>query len=352
MPTISKITCAFCGEAKPSKEYSDRAHGKACYCKECESAVFNRMESECGLHLALYSCCAAFNVPFLPLIINKAIEEQEDKWQYYLDLVESKGYFEKDGKILTFFDGGTNILKIFGRQFEDKQTAQFIEQETRRIASLQGTPEQRAKWGTQDLMRDVPMTTELYNELDANYETRAAEFRGTSLSAQQIDVLTKVTKWNYMIDKLLTRGQFPYAEKLQKMIQSELASECMRKTDEKSFDSMRIDATIDALEKAGLMENGQFLTYDEVLEVFHDWQTKKKYAYTVDVADQMILAIQNAMRRNADLPFLAELDEEDMIHDDNGEMAEEESEHERKAKEFCGYAPIARPKEKKDGGEE
>lgn len=342
MPRTTNITCAFCGEIKPSKEYADRPQGKAPYCKECECAIFDRMESECGLHMALFSCCAAFNVPFLPLIIDKSIDEADDKWDFYQQLVESKGFREKDGKMLTFFDGGTNMLKMFGRQFDDKTTAHFIEIETQRIAALQGTPEQRARWGTQELMKDVPLTTAIYNELDDRYESRAADFKGTTLSAQQQDVLVKVTKWNFMIDKLIQKGQYPYAEKLQKMVQAELASECMRKTDEKPVEAMRLDATVDALEKAGLMENGDFLTYDETMQAFYDWCHKKKYDYTEDAANQMILVMQNAMRANADLPILAELDDDDFITDFNGEFAEEESEEERKAKEYAGLAPLHR----------
>ena len=341
------ITCAFCGELKAPAEFADRVHGKATYCKECESAVFERMESECGLHLALFSCCAAFNVPFMPLIIDKSIEDEDDKWQYYLSLLKNKGFEEKDGEKLTFFDGGTNILRMFGRQFDDKKTAAFIEAETQRIAALQGTAEQRARWGVQDLMRNVPMTTMLYNELDEQYEIRASEFKGTTLSAQQQDVIIKVVKWNYMINILVGNGQYPYAEKLQKMVQSELASECMRKTDEKPVEAMRLDATVDALEKAGLMENGDFLTYDELMQAFHDWQHSKKYDYTVDAADQMILVMQNAMRANADLPLLADLDDDDFISDDNGEFAETESEEERKAKEYAGLATM----HKKKGGD-
>ena len=81
------ITCAFCGIVKPPEEYADRANGKSLCCLDCESERFRRIEAESGLHLALYACCAAFDVPFLPLIISKdknKIEEAENKW---LDMI-------------------------------------------------------------------------------------------------------------------------------------------------------------------------------------------------------------------------------------------------------------------------
>ena len=170
------ITCAFCGVLKSPDEYADRANGKSLCCLECESKRFQRIEAESGLHLALYACCAAFDVPFLPLIIAKddnKIEEAEDKWLYYLNLLSKKGFYEKDGKILTFFDGGTNILKLFGRQFEDRTTANYVAEELKRLSSFAGKPEQRAKWGTAALMNKTPMTQEIYDALDGMYETRA-----------------------------------------------------------------------------------------------------------------------------------------------------------------------------------
>ena len=343
-----KITCAFCGTMKEPEEYADRIHGKASYCLECEQNIFERIESESGLHLALFACCMSFNVPFLPLIIDKEIESADSKWIYYLNLLDEKGYYEKNDRILTFFDGGTNILKLFGRQLDDKTTAHFIEIETARLNALQGTAEQRAKWGTQDLSNKLPMTREVYDTLDVMYETRAAEYKGTTLSAQQQDVLIKVCKWNYVIDDLMRRGQFGFAEKLQKMVQSELAAECMRKQDEKPVEAMRLDATVVALEQAGLMKEGKFLTYDETMEAIRAWYEKKKYNYSEDVCNQMILVSQNAMRANADMALLTELPEEDMIVDNYGECEPEETELEKAAKQYAGLSPITNPKKQKE----
>ena len=346
------ITCAFCGEMKSPDEYADRANGKALCCLECESKRFRNIEVESGTHVALYACCAAFDVPFLPLIVKKdgeKIYEAEDKWLYYLNLLSDKGYYEKDGRILTFFDGGTNMLKLFGRQFDDRTNAHYVDLEMQRLGSIVGKPEQRAKWGTADLMNKTPMTQEIYDALDGMYETRAAEYKGTTLSAQQQDVLIKVCKWNYMIDLLLQKGQYPYAEKLQKMVQSELAAECMRKQDEKAAEIMRIDATVDALEKAGLMANGEFLTYDETMEAFREWCGRKKYDYSEDVCNQMILSIQNAMRANADMAMLSDLEENDFVVDTFGECEPEETPEEKAAKQYIGMTPLQNPKKRKDG---
>lgn len=338
------ITCAFCGISKDVDEFADRAQGKSPYCVDCEQKIFERIEKESGMHPALFACCAAFNVPFMPLIITKDIETSDTKWFFYLDLLGEKGFYERDGKILTFFDGGTNILRLFGRQFDDKTTAHYIELETARIEALQGTSKQRERWGTGEILKGVPMTQEIYDTLDGMYETKAADYKGATLSAQQNDVLIKVCKWNYMIDVLVQKGQYLYAEKLQKMVQAELAAECMRKSDEKPTEALRIDATVDALEKAGLMENGDFLTFDETMQAFYNWCTKKKYNYSLDVCDQMILVMQNAMRANTDMALLTELPDTDYIQDNYGECEPEETETEKKAKEYAGLSPIIAPK--------
>lgn len=348
----TKIMCAFCGAYKPLEEFADRAHGKASFCLDCEQKYFDRISKESGLHLALFACCAAFNVPFLPLILNEGIEKSKDKWLFYLKLLKKKNYVEQNGQMLTFFDGGTNILKLFGRKLDDKTTAKYIEAETIRLQAFTGTEKQREMWGTVELLPKLPMEQGIYDELDRMYNAKAGEYKGSTLSAQQQDVIIKVCKWNYMINVLLQRGQYAYAEKLQRMVQSELAAECMRKQDEKPVELMRIDATVDYLEKAGLMEDGQFLTYDEILNVFMKWYRSKKYDYSVDVADQMIFKTQNAARANADLPLWTDLPEEYMITDNFGEFEPEETEIERKAKEFAGLSPIVRTRKKKKGGGE
>lgn len=352
-----KRTCAYCKATKKLDEYADRDYGKAIICKRCESIRYKKLEQECGsMHVALYATCAANNVPFFPLIIaqdKNKIEESEDKWQYYLNLLKETGYdVTEDGKLRTFGYGCTNMLRIFGRAFDDKTTAKFLEQEMTKYETLQGTEEQRAKWGTVELIKGMPMTREMYDELDAMYKTRAAEYKGATLSAQQQDVLTKVCKWSYLCDIYLQRGNLLNAEKLQKMVQSELAAECMRKQDEKPTEALRIDATTDALEKSNLMDDNGFLTCEETLRAFYDWYTGdtgvKKYDFSEDVCDKMILAQINAMRANADMAMLVDLPEELHIEDVFGECLPEETEKERTAKQFAGLPP-AHPHPKKAG---
>ena len=104
------------------------------------------------------------------------------------------------------------------------------------------------------------------------------------------------------------------------------------------------------------MESGKLLTYDELVEVLRDKFAKsKKYKYSLDVADQVILDIMNSMRKNADEPTLINLPEEYAAVDEYGEFEPEETEQEKEAKRYAGLTKVQiekADKKRKNGGEE
>lgn len=156
------------------------------------------------------------------------------------------------------------------------------------------------------------------------------------------DTLIKVCRWNLKIDQYIEAGNIKLAKDLQSMVETALASESMRKKDEKPVEALRVDALIESLESFGLMKDGSFLTYDETVNALRDNLVKsKKYDYSLDVADQIILDILNNMRANEDLELLTELEEQYSAEDQYGEFEEEETEKEIEAKRYAGLTKVS-----------
>lgn len=334
----------MCGQSKPQTDFYTRASGRSSYCKACEQSVFDRMCGETGAHIALFACCMGFNEPFLPLLLpeSEILQKQPEKWLYYNSVLAEKGYINRNGKRLTFFDGATNILKVFGRNLSARDTANYIRAETAK-SDLPGTQEQRERWGTGNLYDDVPMTDEIYDRLDGMLRRRLETYKGITITPQMEDVLVRVTKMYAVCDILLSLGRVREISEIEKAANSMLSSEMLRKKDEKPVENLRIDALVVALEKAGLMENGQLLPYNELKrELLATFAEKKKYAQTVDVVDQAILIIDNTMRKNADMATLTELPDDMHVIDYNGEFAEAESEQEMAAKRYLGLTPMVK----------
>lgn len=333
------IVCRICGETLNNDNFYTRALGVSYDCIECEQKRFSKLENEMGAHLALYAMCMSTDTPFFPLLLPPPHElaQVNEKWKFYNDQLREKGFYEKNEKILNFFDGGTNILKLFGRNLSDKETAAYIASEQERLATTAGTDEQRRRWGVED-----KYTQSDYDELDRMYESRRNTLRGVTITDQMEYTLQEAAKWQLVADKMRRRNNVSGATNALKTVDMLLKSECLRKTDEKPVEALRIDALVTALEDAGLMEDGEFLTYDETVEALRDNLIKShKYDYSLDVADQVILDIINSMRANADMAALVELPEEYAAEDAYGEFLEEETEREKAAKRYAGLTKVS-----------
>ena len=125
------------------------------------------------------------------------------------------------------------------------------------------------------------------------------------------------------------------------MVDDLMASEQMRKKDDKPIENMRMDALVVAMERAGAMENGLFKTTAEVQESF--WKRffkKKKFNYSVDAADHMIFDYYNNARLNADLPPANELPAELRLEDELGEFEPEPTEEEERRARYAGLTEV------------
>ena len=338
--------CSACGEELTEKNtfYAETENGLSPYCTKCQQAYFERLQAANGTHLALYFCCIKYDVPCNPLLLPENVnsddflqseEAKEGIWVYYLRKIEQSKLYDDGEDIPNFFDGVTNILRIFGKNFTERDFAKFVQYEQELIDSLEGTERQRERWGDS-------YSQEEYNELDRLYESRKESYKGVTLTAQMEDTLIKVCRWNLKIDQYIEAGNIKLAKDLQSMVETALASESMRKKDEKPVEALRIDALIEALESFGLMQDGSFLTYDETVNALRDNLIKsKKYDYSLDVADQIILDILNNMRANEDLELLTELEDQYAAEDEYGEFETEETERELAAKRYAGLTKVA-----------
>lgn len=144
--------------------------------------------------------------------------------------------------------------------------------------------------------------------------------------------MIKVAKSNVIYDHLMRQGLVKMALDVQKNIDLLLASEQMRKKDEKPIANFTPDAWIDALEKSGLMQDGQFLPLSEIEDAMIAIMRGKGYEQTLDCAHQLELNIINNAKRNADQPVIFELPQNMRITDELGEFESEESEEEKQAK--------------------
>lgn len=329
--------CLFCGEELNKRNKI----GEVCVCLDCQRKRYKALEEKNGAHLAIFLACAAFDLPCYPSIIPLELSKAEgEKWDIYINaLIENDKLYRGDTP-RNFLDGESDIRRIFGRELSEKDFARYIAAEQERVAKLEGNGEQRDRWGT-----EMNYKTADYDELDRRYFNRLETYKGVSLTPQVIDLLIKVCKYDYEGDKAMVAGDTRKAKDIYDIIDKMLASENLRKKDEKPVEHFRIDAQVDALERAGLMENGAFKPLDELQKSMWKLLKAKKYDYSLDVLDHMILDNYNNMRANADSFFITELPDDLIENDEWHEFADEETETERKNKEYAGLAKL-RPNKK------
>lgn len=337
--------CWKCGQfldESNCRPCADSQSGLAFMCISCESEIFNRLAKTEGRFIALFHTCAALDIPVKPIVLDGIdFESVDEPFMTYINALSESGQDIKRGKVLGFSDGVTSLSNLFGNDLSHKDFAERIRREKEKISKQVGTEEQREKFGVLPIYKGLAMSNELYDELDRLYSIRESAYKGQDLTSQQMATLIKVAKNDAIYDHLMRTGLAKLATDIQKSTSQLLADENMRPKDKKPVEELRLDALVLALEEAGLMENGDLLTYDELIEVMRDKFVKsKKYNQSLDVADQMILDVINSMRANADLPYIQDLPEEFAPVDEYGEFEPEETEREKENKRFLGITKV------------
>lgn len=327
------------------RKVSKSASGYSYLCVDCEQQLFDRIAQTQGRYMGLFFTCLALDCPCSPIVLDGVdIDTCEDLWIAYINALAEAKQDIKRNKVLGFADGAVTALQeLFGRELNHQDFVAYIAKERKAIANKPkevGTEEQRERWGEQVLYKGLPLTKELYDELDRLYEIRANSYKGQTITPQMDDTLIKVAKSNVIYDHLMRQGLVKMALDVQKNIDLLLASEQMRKKDEKPVANFTPDAWVDAFEKAGLMQDGQFLTLHEIEDAMIKIMRGKGYEQTLDAAHQLELNIVNNARRNADQQTIFELPEDMRISDELGEFAEEQSDEEREAREYAHLTPV------------
>lgn len=350
----TEYACHRCGvgltpenSREVATEYS--VTGISHLCIDCEQKYFDELASVEGRSLALFHCCAAFNVPCKPIVLaDTDFESNEASWILYIDCLAEAGEDRKDDEVLTFFDGETDLLRVFGRNFTEKDLAAYIKNERAKLDRIAGTAEQRTRWGEREEGEAKEATEKRYAELDRLYAARASAYSGQTITPQMKITLIKVAKWDFEIDRLIQRGKYTDAKALQTMVDNVLSSEQMRKKDEKPVEGYELMSQVFTLERAGLMEDGKFLPIDKLQEVlFKRFIKGKKYDYSIDVCDAVIERVWSTMRANADAYMPDELPSDLDIEDKFDEFADEETDEEREHKRFTNTTNISFEKPKK-----
>lgn len=342
--------CARCGKAlnefisrKQTEEWY-AATGFTHYCIDCQEAYFDEIADRISKHLAFFYACIAFNTPFVEECI--PAEGYAEPWITYLDNLRLKKKDVINDTPIGFFSGITDITRVYGIETEKEDFKLYARMEAKGREARNGTQKQREAWGLGP-SQEHQYTDEDYEKLDKYYKAYGARILQGGVDPQQDHALRLCAILRLQMDEALAKGKVDQVQKLNKVIQENLASENLRKKDAKPIEDVRIDSIVDALERHGYMKNGRILPYDKLLDKLRG--DVPRYSYTRDAADQMLLYIINTMQANEGLPEYATLPPDIHIKDEHGEFAEEPNKREKEAYEKLGLLRMQNPKENNDG---
>lgn len=276
---------------------------------EFKEARYKSLTKMIGEKMARYTMCAVFNVMFDPLI----------------DCVDFEDYCEQTQ----------------GKKFKDGQ----IKLDEEREISREQMEKWVKTWGIGDSSK--PYTEDDYKALDNKFEVYSARLeKSGGMDEQQEDTLRTCSRMRHEADKYFVKGgkeNIDMASKLNKMVQDMLASEQLRKVDEKPVTLTRWDGITDIIAKK--YGTDVEMSYDEAKDIIAEWMTSHKYPMTMDAAEHMYLAIVNNARLNDDLPEISELPEEMKIPQElSDEFAKESNQEEKEAYDYLSIKKFGAPK--------
>lgn len=322
--TEEKCYCAICG-----KELSDSNSWKMPdklgikyipYCLSCQQKVFMWLSSVIGYKLSMFFMCAFMNIPYLPNLFDEAkkyqVGEGKGAWVGYVIAVR-KADKERGGGLRGFEHGLTDIKKAF-------KTYKTLEVDDEMLSDEEyqnGVKAQLELWGAGPA--GSPYTPEDYETLNRQYNALTEERPNRNAQAEL--AIIRICKWTLEQEKCFAKKEFADAQKIGSLIEKEMASEELRRKDAKAQNMARLDDIVLAVERAGLNIPDE----DELLTLLANHSFHKKFPYTLDAADQMLLQIINASRWNEGLQEFERLPKELKLTDDQGEFATEQDSTEK-----------------------
>lgn len=339
-----KNKCLVCGDdlTEQNSFYAETESGLSPYCTKCQQSYFERLQGTNGTHLALYFCCIKYDVPCNPLLLPENVNSEDflqsddakdGVWIYYLRQIEQTKLYEEGAETPNFFDGVTNILRIFGKNFTERDFAKFVQYEQEMIDSLEGTERQRERWGDS-------YSQEEYNELDRLYRSLMESYKGWSLNPRQENTLIKVAVLDLKYSNLVDNDKLKDAKEVAALRKMLLEADGLLAKDAKQTEQMKVDSLVKALENNGLMQEGKLLTFDETIDVITKKLKAKKYPMTVDAVHKMIFTYVNAFRANADEEMLTALPNDMNLEDCKSEFESRPSEEEIAKIRYAGLTAV------------
>lgn len=307
------------------------------YCRNCMEDYYEELAQKSSPHMALFYCCIAFNIPFMPDCLS-GFEDMSEPWKAYLENLRRNGARNDNDEPLCFFDGVTDILKIFGGTgLSTGEFSKAISAEKAVINKQPGTKNQRKNWGTLE-----GYTTEDYKELDRLFAIHSKPFEAGGMDMETEYNLREICKLLLKYSTLLSAGKTLDAQRVMSIVETIKSSNLLRKRDEKPPEAVKIDTLMDQLEKHHLAKGGKLLGREETLKVLQG--NRPHYKHSFDVVDQMLLQIINAMRRNDGMGELTDLPEDLRFEPAPGEFQEEEATWEEKRRDDLEMIKMHYPK--------
>lgn len=283
------------------------------YCAACQQKFFDWLSSLMDNDIALFLCCAFFNVPYWRNAVEESKYHAEGRgiWGGYLQGLQKRYQWDKANVRKGFADGETDIYKALSDLTEEELEAEEKEDSV-------------GRWGTGP--EDHPYTQDEYEEMDRQFYA-IADGRG-SITEQTKLTIMGICKLEILKNRYLAAGEISKAKSISDMIRTEKEGEQLRKKDDKSTDIPRLDNIVLAVQRAGL----DIMDPDELLTALanHSFNPKTKYPYTFDAADKMLLYIYNTTAKNEGMPEVESLPPQfSFIDDVNQEFAPEQDDEEK-----------------------
>ena len=301
---------------------------------------FLRAAEKEGACMALFYTCVSANIPF---VVEDLPEQYEDAalWEDYIDRLIAEGDDKKGARDAEWLDGVTDIRFVFGKKMDNTDFAAAIKSAKDRLSRLPGTKRQRERWGR--LGGGDAFTNADYERMDNLLDAYASDYRATGLSQRREQALIRYVKEIFLADKANEQGDYKGSQAHNRNADMILAGEAMRAKDEKPMEGFRFDACIDALEKAGLMEDGHFKNFEDTARalwaIVHP-EGNPRYGFSIDVADQILLNWENNARKNSAQSEVYELPGEMKLHDDYGEFLDEPTDEETALKQQMDLSTV------------
>lgn len=302
------------------------------FCRKCQQEYFDMLAKETTPHLAMFYCCIAFDVPFVFKRL-PCLDDEAEPWIAYLNNLRRSAEDRHGKSILGFVDGESDVLQIFGENLTNGTFSKMVSAERALKERKRGSKRQKEDWGEMD-----GFTQEQYDELDRLYKVQSKPFEATGIDELLEYNLREICKNLLRYSMANAQGKAKDAKQFLDQAETIKASNLMRKRDEKPIEELKVDTIVDKLEKKGFMKNGKLLTLSELLKMIPNM--RPQFPHSLDAADQMMLCIENTMRRNAGMGTVSELSESMMIDALPGEFLEDAPEWEKDIKKKLELLPM------------